>query len=139
MTNEEILKPRYKVIADYPQSKFEINEILIPDRLDGTVNGFWVSECKNNRKIVFATPQNYPHLFKKLEWWEEREERDMPEYVRFIRNYHNAKRGEIKKVVRYAGPGFYTGETESYLLSNKDILPATKEEYEAQNLNRVDG
>jgi hypothetical protein len=74
MTVEELLKPRYKVIADYPDSeKFcKVGEIL--DR-----NWAW-HDGEGNERLV----SEYPHLFKKLEWWEDRRIEDMPVYVRDV-------------------------------------------------------
>jgi len=81
MTPEELLKPRYKVIADYPNSKFSIGTVIIPNRLDGVIDDSWVVPDKNDRSFAHVKVQDYPHLFRRLSWWEEREEKDMPEYV----------------------------------------------------------
>lgn len=54
MTVKQLLQPRYKVIADYPDSPHEIDDIL-----ELTTNNWRICEC-------------YPHIFKKLEWWENR-------------------------------------------------------------------
>lgn len=48
----ELLKPRYKVIADYPGSPFPVGFIMKDD-------------CESWSK--------YPANFRKLEWWEERD------------------------------------------------------------------
>lgn len=120
MTTEELLQPRYKVIADYPGNVAYVGEIYEDD----------ICIRWNEQKF-----KKYPHLFRKLEWWEERDEKDMPEYVKceFEGNvtvykivYWNLKenRGYIteREVVSL---GFLKPEYEP--------KPATKEEYEKQH------
>ena len=73
MSNDELLKPRWKVIADYPKSLYHVGDIL---------NGGWRSE-----DLIYCDTQgprwsHYPHLFKKLEWWEERELNQMPMFIK---------------------------------------------------------
>jgi hypothetical protein len=73
MTVEELLQPRWQVIADYPKSLYHVGDIL---------NGGYRSEdliyCDTNGPRW----SNYPHLFKKLEWWEYRKREDMPQYIK---------------------------------------------------------
>lgn len=80
MNKEELLRPRYKVIADYPKSIFKVGEILhvgsMGDLLYCDTNGPRMSQ--------------YPHLFKPLQWWEDRKPEDMPEYVKF-KHYPNGE------------------------------------------------
>lgn len=66
MSTEELMKVRYKVIADYPgmDDFYKIGEIIQP-----------------RYPIHYGS---YPHIFKKLEWWEERKESDMPQYVKSL-------------------------------------------------------
>lgn len=65
MSTEELLRPRYKVIAQYPFSPHPIGHII---------------------KTAFGNKyfDQYPHLFKKLEWYEERNIDEMPEYVKVV-------------------------------------------------------
>lgn len=62
MTAEKLLEPRFEIIADYP------NNYLgnVGDILD---NRQWSSVWEL---------YNFPHLFKKLNWWEHRKSEDMP-------------------------------------------------------------
>ena len=64
MKSAELLKPRFKVIADYPKSVFKVGETLHGDLIYCDTNGPKYSD--------------YPHLFRKLNWWEERKKEDMP-------------------------------------------------------------
>ena len=109
MTVEELLMPRYKVIADYPgmDDSYEIGEVLKP-AYTGIVDA-------------------YPHLFRKLNWWEERKVEDMPEYVKpIVAPYY------IFKVTRF------TQDEYCYFIGNngKEIgefisrfEPATEQQY----------
>jgi hypothetical protein len=67
MTPEELLRPRYKVIAEFPRIEdfegCEIDNIIITLSEDNLY-------------------EKYPHLFKKLGWWEDRKEEDMPMYLK---------------------------------------------------------
>lgn len=64
LSPQELLKPRYKCIADWP---FMPRHIKV---------GELVAE------VFIIKAAKYPHLFKKLEWWEERKPEDMPEYLK---------------------------------------------------------
>jgi hypothetical protein len=78
----ELLKPRYKIIDDYPGLKIPVGAILIPNRLDGTINNEWVTPDKSDRKNLYGYDlSKYPHLFKKLEWWHERTPDELPKYI----------------------------------------------------------
>lgn len=78
MTTEQLLTPRYKVIAEWPDNTFDIGQILtesdmVEDWLqtDNFLHGFKLSEV-----------EKYPHLFQKLEWHEDRNAGELPMYVK---------------------------------------------------------
>jgi len=77
MTKAELLEPRYKVVADYPHSNFEINQIL-----DTDAQGVHISYEDYGKE--YTTLADYPHLFKKLEWWEDRKDKNLPKYIKKI-------------------------------------------------------
>lgn len=77
----DLLAPRFKVVADWPKNyDFTIGEII-------TCNDMVTEAMIGNPRFSL-----YPHLFKKLEWYEDREEKDMPEYVKCT--YQTGKKGE---------------------------------------------
>lgn len=82
MTAEELLRPRFKVIADYPESMFDIGKI---------------EECAEAHHGCVTFYGKYPAIFKRLDWWEERAEGDMPEYLK------HKKFGYAHKVVEWLG------------------------------------
>jgi hypothetical protein len=118
---EELLKPRYKVIAEDTSGNFRIGDMFIKSNY-----GDWFESG------TFEMPewelQKYPHLFCKLEWWEERKESEMPEYVKDLYDQ------EPFKIVSK-----HPISKDEYLITNrpkpahyahiKHFLPATEEEY----------
>lgn len=137
MTTEELLKPRWKVIADYPDSPFDVGEII---NSNGTVEQFervvdytLISNC------TIEYPDDYPAIFKKLKWWEEREFNELPKYVKnkdgvyetFFRT--PSKDGSLWEW-QVVHPTKEYGAEVMYILDNQ-MLPSTKEEYELQTLN----
>ena len=82
----------------------------------------------------------YPHLFKKLEWFQERSLNEIPRYLKFKID------GEVCKVAKQAEAtpsdvycqriNERDGEYYQWL-SLYDLLPATKEEYEQYQLSKT--
>lgn len=71
MTAEELLKPRFEVIADYPNYIFDVGEIIETERA--------------YRPVSFAKNlEEFPHLFRKLNWWKHRKEEDMPKRIKLF-------------------------------------------------------
>jgi hypothetical protein len=125
MTPEELLKPRYKVIADYPGNIHPIGHIHGHD-INGTQNVMKLDEW-------LAFHDKYPHLFKKLEWWGDREEKDMPLYLRTNKKGEQMfGKGVVYKIRHYSGKG---GILDHVRLDNDEagtlywFDPATEQEY----------
>lgn len=117
MSTEELLQPRFKVIANFPGSWFDIGEIT-----------------KNN--FASFDLEDYPNIFKKLKWWEERNIKDLPEY---LKQEKDGKIYNIYKVLDYVKRLNHSELTFDYdwggtilydSITLPDLLPATKEEYE---------
>lgn len=119
---EDLLKPRWKVIADYPKSLYHVGDIL---------NAGWRSE-----DLIYCDHdgprwRDYPHLFRKLEWWEDRKPEDMPEYVKLEGKYYKPV-----DFSNYLGGTFYIKSTNGMSKKSfplKDSLPVTESEYLAYN------
>jgi hypothetical protein len=128
MTTEQLLAPRYKVIASYPSMKSEgldVGTIITCKKYDNDFSEkFW---CEMN--------DQYPHLFRKLVWWEERDLSDMPPYVTVGTSHEQFLRiGEVYKVTEW-DPSFVL-----LVYPNKDFgvpfmrhlfLPATESDYQS--------
>lgn len=131
MTPEELLKPRYKVIALWPNSKdTRVGAIMVFDNgiqayLGGNATFF-------SPLVMINEVKKYPHLFKKLDWWEDRELADLPEYV----CWSESKNREITKVVSWDNhPAYgnycYTVESSGFknIPGECKLMPATEQEY----------
>lgn len=110
MKTKNLLQERYKVISDYPGCGFRIGTILNQEYGSSAFNK-WVNELPISNISVY-TPEKWPHIFKKLEWWEERELSDFPAYLKVIRNgCSSIGNGKIFKPISY---GIYSNEGRNF-------------------------
>lgn len=119
MEIEELLKPRYKVIAEYPQGFFKEGEIVYTFcDAKSPYRTWYISTEENGRVWQHGSCEKYPKVFKKLEWWEERKETDMPEYVKLNpknkEDYPTVSLKEIYKVKKWSGGFFYKMERKTH-------------------------
>lgn len=128
MSVEELLKPRWKVIADYPGSEFILNEIL--------------SESEKNQIIYYSddgkhyiSPEYYPAIFQPLKWWEQRSIEDIPKYIKNdggvyeMDSYFPVKLGTLWQwSIKIHGEDARFGIQTMYIIDNK-VLPSTEEEF----------
>jgi hypothetical protein len=138
MTKEELLIPRYKCIAPMPFDRdklYNVGDIFTDDGKVAVRN-------QHGDPVYPIDWATYPHLFKPLHWWEERELSELPEYIMFAKDYAGFKDGQVFKTENWnkqneaAGYciGFLTGTGEYDKCAvpiNCGLLPATKEEYES--------
>lgn len=75
--------PRFEVIETYPKSKFKKGDIL--ERIPNATND-WYNADKSliNADILLEEIEQYPHLFRKMNWWEKRTAEQMPKKVMSI-------------------------------------------------------
>lgn len=114
-----LLTNRYKVIAEYPDSTRGLGTVIT---IDSSKSEEW-----RQRHCDFH--DKYPHLFQKLEWWEERKKEELPQYLKDI-NIGTT----IVKVFKWSeqNPDCFVSEANSdsgYLSYAKHYLPATEQEY----------
>ena len=126
MTKEQLLNPRYKVVTEYPESPYTINQIIYasehPDRV-GEMEFF----------------EKYPKIFHKLMWWEERKIEDMLPYIGY---FGNGKWNWICKVIKHFSEDAYCivecadkyGITRKYNQGYWACTPTTEEEFNSFNL-----
>lgn len=115
MTPDQLMITRYKVVAEYPFMSEKLGSILTFDNaFDSNIAG------------------RYPHLFRKLEWWEERQLRHIPKYL-LIR--------DEKRVIRVSKMRKEFGDGDIYVTfpgghaSIVHFLPSTVEQYLSQQNN----
>ena len=116
---------RVKMIADMPNNPFKVGKIITDL---GQIEGYNMRE--------------YPHLFKFLEWWEDRTEEELLT-VKYLKAKGKLYEGEVHEVLRYTAKyfGYHSGvrdafigdlDTHSGMGSLRELsyfVPATKEEY----------
>lgn len=124
MRPEELLKPRYIVKADYPDSGYPVNSIIEFVDIDSYDN--WCTKGG----VIESFFTHYPHLFRRLEWWEYREEKDMPEYVKCIIDCRIPD-NTILKANWETNCGFisHRGKNPNFWIDSNYFYPATLEEY----------
>lgn len=137
MTPDELLKPRYKVIADYPNSRFKIGDILFKYIYPSSESIYtYVTNPEIPLKGTSLSPEyveKMNHLFKPLQWWEDRKAEDMPGYVKDERGVFKVKEWHLhlaSNVTVYIDSTIHAGYvdcTECPLYSDPE--PATEAEY----------
>lgn len=140
MSKEDLLKPRLKVMLDYPDSDYEVGQIIEFNSKSAFYTGTmeWQTEWikhKNGgggmRCIKYFEP--FPLIFKPMEWWEDRKLEDMPDFIRY---------GDMAVYrVRWDFSGNNLGyiawaaDREDYCLPlQSHVRPATLEEYNEYRL-----
>lgn len=129
MTKEELLQPRYRVIANFPQQNSPIGHIYELKKMELAKMG----TIEEMEKYF----NQYPALFKKVEWWENREVKDLPQYLKCIETPdQKISVGQILKIKDYFGDDLgYCGRSEDVqenicVLNTNCYVPATEEEFE---------
>jgi hypothetical protein len=126
MTPEQLLAPRFEVIADYPSSQLRIGDILTQ-----SVNGGYFEGGKDDHgcpiQILETDIYSCTSIFKPLQWWERREASEMPEYYKYSGNH-----GVFKTSFRINGDIVMLNfsPTETIPVNLAYCLPATKSEYD---------
>lgn len=122
---EQLMRPRWKVVADYPNSPYPLGYLI---------------ECRHYDLEAIEHNTKYPAIFQPLQWWEERAESDLPEYVRVMPHSDLCPTcegvwlraqywGDVSNLqVEIDNPDDESDFTDIEL---RYCLPATREEYEA--------
>lgn len=139
MSPEQLLKPRIKVLQPYLNSEFEVGQVIQFEEIH-PYSGYSY-ELRDGKVVAPEYFTTYPQ-FRLMEWYEERSEEDLPEYLKIIIAKDKRDIGFIFKVTDYE-PYDITDAIiphESFLAYSKDIEdciplllcnPSSKEEYDA--------
>jgi hypothetical protein len=146
---EELLRPRYKVIADYPQPPFT-NDLYNVNNEHIFIEGDLLTQCNVNGALTFkrygrlghmsvgvpccAHPEKFPKIFKPLQWWEDRKVDEMPEHVKWDYNQKvdDIKiKGLVEKVIKWVQDGSGVIVSESMTIATCHWLPASEADYNA--------
>ena len=144
MTNEELMIPRFRVIADYPNNNFKVGDILYahhnkPYNNDNVCTKDKIFDGYTSKWIDLSEVKKHSHLFQEISWWEGRNEEDMPKYLKFV---WKGKIDEARKVEKWlydnfkdrSNPNGFThqssvDDTLFPRVSLNGWTPATEEEY----------
>lgn len=125
---EGLLHQRYKVIAHYPNCEFAIGEVLQYEPETETTRPVLKDELGYETYTI--NPDNYPAIFKPLQWWEERKPEEMPEYVKWthpgvktLSDYFKVFQWQKNSV------GAWLCDVKEAHLYIRDVVPATEAEY----------
>ncbi len=110
MTAEELLKPRYEVIADYPNNPHKIGDVIQANPNQQSIHLTTISYANDFGDRVnqqeWAAPTSfdkYPHLFRKLNWWEHRKVEDMPKKLISMVDKDNPEKMTHKEIIEIQG------------------------------------
>jgi len=126
---EMLMKPRYKVIADYPNRPLlmPVGHILTLDKFGA---GKWWHEYTDLEPIhIDEGSKRFPAVLQELQWWEERKVEEMPEYIKDISDGQSYK-------VQYRGDkgcGEYKIGLQWFdIRFGSHVIPATQSQYLSQ-------
>ncbi len=124
MSNEDLLKPRYEVIAEDTSGDFNKGDVLRDLYGDGMLYGS-ISTTGFTQPLL----DKYPHLFRKLHWAEKRDLKDLPQHISI-----NKKVYKIDLWETYLGNRPRSRAENSQLgidwhFHKHESRPATKQEY----------
>lgn len=122
LSTEELLKPRYIVLSEFPMSLYNEGDIINGER---AIIQYGTDETENDYYDI----SGYPKLFRKLLWFEKRAVEDLPEYVRI--NYPGSGIDGIHKVKSYSriNEGYIEFEFGQSPYRLNKFEPATLEQY----------
>jgi len=125
MSIEELLNPRFEVIADFPNNIWKIGKIVSNHQISE------MSKFPNLFDVLkwFSELEKYPHLFKKLNWWEKRTKEEMPIYIKSLTQVVKPK----WELVSWDGSEYWRANTNEIMFGShydlKLFLPTTESEY----------
>lgn len=127
-----LLTPRYECIAEDTSGKWKKGDIYTFVREVAQTYVEW--RRQDGVRFYFEYFDKYPHLFRRLEWWERRKEEEMPEYVHLTDKelmFHGIfKVKEWNYLTDDNIAGFDTEiEGEEIHMYMYDTIPATEAEY----------
>lgn len=120
---EHLLRPRVKMIADWPGNQMLLVGDVLTIYEDGKNAPLFVSSHGDKYGLTFD-PSQFPHLFRKMEWHEEREPEELPRFL-LHRN------GSVHKVFKYHKEYACVdlSEDDEFPTSFAWLSPATEEQY----------
>lgn len=134
MTPEQLMQKRVKVIGYYPYSVYAIGEILVLGNSD-TIEDYSFPVYKNDgHSIVVEEVERSPLIFQPLNWCDERNIWEMPEYFTTMYVGYEGVYKIDEWIPSQAHPGqFYSviqRDNTGCQAWGRNCIPATKEDYD---------
>jgi hypothetical protein len=117
-----LLVPRYKMIADYPMALYAVGDVLTFQEASGDGDCY----SMEGSPIGVYSPEKYPAIFKSLEWWEERTEKDVP----YVKDYHG-RVYKVKKLERHSNTDYGYVHHRGGIGLTSNYQPSPEQEYKA--------
>ena len=143
MSIEELLRPRYKVTADYFYNPYKLCDVITVEYDDRSVHLTTTTYRNEFGETVEQANhfhpnrlKDFPHLFQPVQWWEQRavEELRSIKYMKVVEysGYHLVGDVVPVKKMAFSDDGFLLGYwLTGHLHPLHKIIPATAEEYTA--------
>lgn len=106
---EQLMRPRYKVVADYFYNPYKVGDIIEGtdlERFHLTTTKYrdeFGEERESENYYTADYLEKYSNLFRKLEWWQERSIDELPEFVRW--EVASPDKGAIEKALKWTMRG----------------------------------
>jgi hypothetical protein len=130
--NNTLYLPRFKVVADYPGNEFLIGDIFtFTQTFDFEPEDKETEVWYDEKNCVFMDiVQKYPHLFKKLEWWQDRKPEEMPEEIVITPAQKAVDIDSLaEEILKKYKPDTRTAFDGSFAWAKEKVLAALKEMY----------
>lgn len=123
-----LLTPRWELIADYPGNMLPVGHVFS--------NLACYDGCM---RLPSKMMDQYPNIFRRLQWWEHRQAREMPEYLTHVlipdkRTFHKIIKWDMSRKV-----GIEEAHSGCNLLiwsPEYTYQPSTKKEYDEYMANK---
>lgn len=130
---------RFKVIADYPGNLLEVGSVLELQQWNSEKYEFkYMDDNEEYYYLSESTLQRCDKNFRALSWYEEREESDMPKYLKYA-TYKYSPPFVVYPAKFIKEKNGWTVKVDNHIIPHgnylNDKLPATKEEYD-QYINK---
>jgi hypothetical protein len=89
LTTEQLLTPRVVVANLWPGCLYEKGDVL--EKRDGFYLGYEITRPYYEYAISIDDIESNTANFRKLNWWEERDTSDLPEYVKVFDKYYKVE------------------------------------------------
>jgi hypothetical protein len=129
MNKEQLLIPRYKVVSEWP------------DMLERFSIGYIFEHPYGRQYLTEKSkydPADFPAMFKKLQWWEERTTEEMPNYITIIDENVIVKVEEHSNGVGFTfkESDYFTNDHPRRKVYSNNTMPSCEEDFLSSLANK---